>query len=59
MRTTRERNAIAAALIGGAVTHYAGWRFIFWLNVAAMVPAALMLLRHPGAGGSRISWIDL
>ncbi|WP_442893778.1 MFS transporter [Bradyrhizobium sp. AZCC 1699] len=36
-------------LVGGAVTHYAGWRFIFWLNVIAMVPAGLMLLRHPGA----------
>jgi MFS family permease len=45
-------------LIGGAVTHYAGWRFIFWLNVAAMVPAALMLLRHPGASGRRASSMD-
>lgn len=49
-------------LIGGAVTHYAGWRFIFWLNVAAMVPAALMLLRHPGAAGRRaisMDWVGL
>lgn len=49
-------------LIGGAVTHYAGWRFIFWLNVAAMVPAALMLQRHPGAGGRRaisMDWVGL
>jgi MFS family permease len=49
-------------LVGGAVTHYAGWRFIFWLNVAAMVPAALMLLRHPGAGGRRaisMDWVGL
>ncbi|WOH65464.1 MFS transporter [Bradyrhizobium sp. BWA-3-5] len=38
-------------LVGGAVTHYAGWRFIFWLNIAAMVPSALMLLRHPAARG--------
>ncbi|MET0677860.1 MAG: MFS transporter [Bradyrhizobium sp.] len=49
-------------LIGGAVTHYAGWRFIFWLNVAAMLPAALILLRHP-AGSSRraapVDWIGL
>ena len=36
-------------LVGGAVAHYAGWRTIFWLNVIAMIPAALMLLRHPGA----------
>ncbi|WP_065750899.1 MFS transporter [Bradyrhizobium paxllaeri] len=49
-------------LVGGAVTHYAGWRFIFWLNVAAMAPAALMLLRHPGAGGRRaisMDWVGL
>jgi MFS family permease len=45
-------------LIGGAVTHYAGWRFIFWLSVVAMVPAALMLLRHPGAGGRRAASMD-
>ena len=49
-------------LVGGAVTHFAGWRFIFWLNVVAMVPAALMLLRHPGAGGRRMismDWVGL
>jgi MFS family permease len=45
-------------LIGGAVTHYAGWRFIFWLNVVAMVPAALMLLRHPGTSGQRKGSMD-
>ena len=45
-------------LVGGAVTHYAGWRFIFWLNVAAMVPAALILSRHPGAGGGRTISMD-
>ncbi|MEH2592238.1 MFS transporter [Bradyrhizobium sp. AZCC 1721] len=45
-------------LVGGAVTHYAGWRFIFWLNVIAMVPAGLMLLRHPGAGGRRAISMD-
>jgi DHA2 family multidrug resistance protein-like MFS transporter len=48
-------------LIGGAVTHYLGWRFIFWLNVAAMVPAALLLLRRPGAGRHTLSmdWAGL
>lgn len=49
-------------LVGGAVTHYAGWRFIFWLNVVAMVPAALMLLLHPGTGGRRtisMDWVGL
>jgi MFS family permease len=45
-------------LVGGAVTHYAGWRFIFWLNVAAMVPAALMLVRHPGTSGRRTTSMD-
>lgn len=45
-------------LVGGAVTHYAGWRFIFWLNVAAMVPAALLLLRHPGVEGRRTTSMD-
>ena len=45
-------------LVGGVVTHYAGWRFIFWLNVVVMVPAAAMLLRHPGVGGRRAMSID-
>lgn len=45
-------------LVGGAVTHFAGWRFIFWLNVVVMVPAALMLLRHPGAAGRRMNSMD-
>jgi MFS family permease len=45
-------------LIGGAVTHYAGWRFIFWLNVAAMVPAALMLFRQEGASSRRTGSMD-
>ncbi len=34
-------------LVGGLVTHYAGWRFNFWLNVAIMVPAALILALNP------------
>ena len=45
-------------LIGGAVTHYAGWRFIFWLSVIAMALSALMLLRRPGAGGRGITSMD-
>ena len=45
-------------LVGGAVTHFAGWRFIFWLNVVVMVPAALMLLRHPGTAGRRAASMD-
>jgi MFS family permease len=45
-------------LVGGAITHYAGWRFIFWLNLIAMVPAALILLRHPGTAGRRATSMD-
>ena len=45
-------------LVGGAITHFAGWRFIFWLNVVAMVPAALILLRHPGTGSRRTVSMD-
>jgi MFS transporter, DHA2 family, multidrug resistance protein len=45
-------------LIGGAITHYAGWRFVFWLNVVAMVPAALLLLRRLGAPGRRAAAMD-
>jgi MFS family permease len=49
-------------LVGGAITHYAGWRFVFWLNVAAMLPAALILLRHPAGVARRaapVDWIGL
>lgn len=38
-------------LVGGVMTHYAGWRSNFWLNVVVLVPAALMLRRRPGRGG--------
>ena len=38
-------------LVGGVMTHYAGWRSNFWLNVVVLVPAALMLWRRPGRGG--------
>jgi MFS family permease len=48
------------SLIGGVVTHYAGWRLNFWLNVIIMLPAAL------GWGGApevrearRAAWIGL
>src|SRR5439155_24815979 len=37
-------------LVGGALTHYAGWRAVFWLNVVAMAPAALVLWLNPGTG---------
>jgi MFS family permease len=45
-------------LVGGAVTHYAGWRFNFWLNVLAMVPAGVMLAMRPGPPGRRADTLD-
>ncbi len=38
-------------LVGGAVTHYAGWRVNFWLNLAVMLPAALTLWLNAGGEG--------
>jgi MFS family permease len=49
-------------LVGGAVTHYAGWRFNFWLNVVAIVPAAIMLAMRPGLPGrkaDRLDWLGV
>ena len=49
-------------LVGGAVTHYAGWRANFWLNVLAMVPAGLVLWLNPGTGERRknpVDWLGL
>ncbi len=45
-------------LVGGAMTHYAGWRFNFWLNVVAMVPAGIALSMQPGSSGRRSDSID-
>jgi MFS family permease len=45
-------------LVGGAVTHYAGWRFNFWLNVLAIVPAAIMLAMRPGPPGRKADALD-
>jgi MFS family permease len=45
-------------LVGGVVTHYAGWRFNFWLNVLAMVPAGLVLSLHPETRGPEKGPID-
>ena len=45
-------------LVGGAVTHYAGWRFNFWLNVVAIVPAAIMLAMRPGPPGRKADTLD-
>jgi MFS family permease len=49
-------------LVGGAVTHYAGWRVNFWLNVALILPAALALWLNPGSAGRhtrRVDWLGL
>jgi MFS family permease len=49
-------------LIGGALTHYAGWRAMFWLNLLLMAPAGLALwLRPPAAAAraDRIDWLGL
>jgi hypothetical protein len=49
-------------LVGGVVTHYAGWRVNFWLNVLAMLPAGLALWLHPRTGGrqtNRVDWLGL
>ena len=49
-------------LVGGAVTHYVGWRYTFWLNVAVMLPAALALALESGAEkrqGGPIDWRGL
>src|SRR5258705_9507550 len=46
-------------LVGGVVTHYAGWRVNFWLNVLAMLPAGLVLWLHPRTGGWQTEPADL
>ncbi len=49
-------------LIGGALTHYAGWRAMFWLNLLLMAPAGLALwLRPPAAAArtDRVDWLGL
>jgi predicted MFS family arabinose efflux permease len=40
------------------LTHYAGWRANFWLNVLAMVPAGLVLWLNPGTGDRRTNPVD-
>jgi MFS family permease len=49
-------------LVGGAVTHYAGWRFNFALNVVAIVPAGIMLAMRsgpPGRKADRLDWLGV
>ena len=47
-------------LVGGVVTHYAGWRVNFWLNVLTMLPAglALGLGLRPRSGGRQTNQVD-
>ena len=45
-------------LIGGFITHYAGWRFNFWLNLLAMLPAAAALLLQLEPGGRQRDPLD-
>ena len=52
----------AGPLVGGLVTHYAGWRVNFWLNVLTMLPAGLALGLRPRTGGrqtNRVDWVGL
>ncbi len=49
-------------LVGGIVTHYAGWRVNFWLNFLIIVPAglALWLRARPGLRQrNRLDWLGL
>jgi MFS family permease len=49
-------------LIGGALTHYAGWRAMFWLNLLLMVPPGLALWLRPPAAlarADRVDWLGL
>jgi MFS transporter, DHA2 family, multidrug resistance protein len=49
-------------LVGGAITHYAGWRMNFWLNVVVMLPAGLALWLDPGTSvrqTKRVDWLGL
>jgi MFS transporter, DHA2 family, multidrug resistance protein len=44
------------------VTHYAGWRVNFWLNVLAMLPAGLALWLRPGTADRQtkpVDWLGL
>jgi MFS family permease len=49
-------------LIGGALTHYAGWRALFSLNLLLMAPAGLALWLRPRAAVActdRVDWLGL
>jgi MFS family permease len=51
-------------LVGGALTHFTGWRVIFWLNVllmlaaiAGLASAGSLTARANGTQGRRADWI--
>jgi MFS family permease len=49
-------------LVGGALTHYVGWRANFWLNVLAMAAAGLVLGQSVGSatrGERPMDWLGL
>jgi DHA2 family multidrug resistance protein-like MFS transporter len=49
-------------LVGGAITHYAGWRVNFWLNLVIMLPAGLTLWLEPRSAArhkERVDWLGL
>src|SRR3954468_19896612 len=49
-------------LVGGVVTHYAGWRVNFWLNFLVIVPAGLALwlrARPEPRQRNRVDWPGL
>ena len=45
-------------LVGGVVTHYAGWRANFWLNILIMLPAGLAMGLCARTGARRRSQVD-
>jgi DHA2 family multidrug resistance protein-like MFS transporter len=49
-------------LVGGFVTHYVGWRTIFWLNVLIILPAGLVLWlcsRPRSRPRNQVDWLGL
>src|SRR5262249_45734537 len=45
-------------LLGGAITHYAGWRAVFGLNLILMLPAGLAMALWPGPAGRKATQVD-
>jgi predicted MFS family arabinose efflux permease len=45
-------------LVGGVITHYAGWPAVFLLNVLILIPAAVVLWLHSGTGIRHTKGVD-